>query len=245
MIQSTLFRRKDYITDFKVIIVIIIAVVGLISCDSKGVSKNTTTQKYLNIVDNIDGYRVAYSDDSHTMIYKQDSLGNYIVYYAHLDDRLAKKGYERIRDEVVRIEIDSSLKTLISFFTIHGGAFCKTNNNLEYDLIIFDDSMNEYSLKRVETSLHSTMKEIKGKEDEIKEIIILLNRVYEMALSVDNYNISGWNYIVTALEPSQRIVSYDVMTNDTIYDLYVKNRIRKVAGTTEGLTKCYYMLKKK
>lgn len=239
------FRQRVFSTTLNVMFVILFALLQFVSCDSKDRTQNANNNvilKYIYVVENVNGYGVAYTEDCHTMLYRRDSIDNYIVYYTKSDERMAKKGHEKIADNIVRIEMNSSLKSLISILSIHGGAFCKMNNSQEYDVFYFDEQMIGYSLKQPDISHNSILPENEEKENEIKQILILLNLAYEVALSINNENACGWNYIVSALEPSLEIMNYEVLTNDTIYDRKIKSQIPKILNATEGLTNhCYFL----
>ena len=53
---------------------------------------------------------------------------------------------------------------------------------------------------------------------------------------------SGWNNIVSALEPSLNLVDYDVLKSDTVYAPIIKEHITRVVNSTEGLTQYHNLL---
>ena len=229
----------------KNIIVILLVIVMFSACGSKGKKQETnniSVHKYLSVVESVEGYDVAYTEDGHTLIYSNDSVGDYIVYYAKFDDNAGKHGYDRVKEKAVRAEMDSSLKTLKSISSIYGGAFCKRNDNTEYAAFYFDEQMKCNSIDHVAVPLDDTQYEETSKEQEIKYILSLLNVAYILAHSINDKSASGWNNMALALESVQGIITYDVIKNDTVCDTIIKAHISKLAHSTEGLTQFYNVL---
>ena len=191
-------------------------------------------QKFITVVDKND-YCVAYTEDGHTFIYEKNYANNFILYYTKFDEDAGKYGNDRIKDKIIRVEIDSTLDTLKSIMSVHGGAFCTKKDFAGYEIYCFDDQMNAKYIERVEVPIESEYSKERI-EDEIKRIIEVLDIADKIALSINEYNVSGWNYIVSALEPSLCLPTYDVTTNDIINDTKAKNRIAKIKNTIEGLT---------
>lgn len=229
----------------KNIIAQLLVIVMFAACGSNGKkqeTKNYSPHKYIYVVESVEGYDVAYTEDGHTLIYSNDSVGDYIVYYAKFDDNAGKHGYDRVKEKAVRAEMDSSLKTLKSISSIYGGAFCKRNDNTGYAAFYFDEQMKGNSIDQIAVPLGDTQSEETSKEQEIKHILSLLNIAYILAQSINNNNASGWNNMALALESVQGIITYDVIKNDTVYDTIIKAHISKLAHSTEGLTQFYNVL---
>ena len=96
----------------KMIYILFLSLLFVASCSSKHkkeVQSSIVSPNYISVVENTNGFSSAYTEDGHTLIYKTDSNGNFIVYYAKFDDSAGKKGYDRVRDKAIRVEIDSSL----------------------------------------------------------------------------------------------------------------------------------------
>ena len=135
----------------KNIITLLLVIVMFAACGSKGKKQETKTysvHKYISVVESVEGYDVAYTEDGHTLIYCNDSVGDFIVYYAKFDDNAGKHGYDRIKEKAVRAEMDSSLKTLKSISSIYGGAFCNRNDNTGYATFYFDEQMKTLKAKK-------------------------------------------------------------------------------------------------
>ena len=218
----------------------------LYSCGSYGKKQNVignAQRKYITIVESINSYNAAYTDDGHILLYTKDSKDSYVIYYAKLDDFAGKHGYDIIKDKVVRVEMNPSLNTLISLISVYGGAFFKVENETGFKTYYFDENMNVKTIEQ--TICDSILTEKTGKHNEFKRIVALLNVAYKMALSIRDNHARDWDYIVSALEPTQKLLVYDVITSDTIYDTKIKNQILKIKNTEEGLTHFYYILLKR
>lgn len=227
------------------ILMIIVLVVSCSSRSNKYNTNNNTPARYITNIDNIDGFSASFTEDGHTMIYSKDSIGNYVIYYVKYDDNAGKYGYDRIKDKVIRVEMDSSLKILNSFVTIYGGAFCDTNCGIRYSAVYFDEQMNYDTIEQIEVPLDSAQFEETGKEEKIRHILLLFNVTQKIALSINENNVNGWHNIVSALEPSQTILDYDVIFSDTVFNPKVKEHISRVKSTTKGLTRFYDLLREK
>lgn len=218
-----------------------------VSCHSSGKRQNNnyTSSKYITLIDNAEGYSTAYTEDGHTMIYSKDSAGNFIVYYAKQDKDAGKYGYDRIKEKIVRVEMNLSLNSLNSILSVNGGAFCKMNNDMVYDTYYFDEQMNGKALEHLEVLYQPIPKEEIGTENNLKRIMIILNIAYNIAQLISNDNASGWNYIVSSLEPIQNMITYEVITSDAVHDERIQSRIMKIKQTVEGLTHYYLLLQEK
>ena len=226
---------------------ILLAIVFFAACGSKGkkLDNKSSVHKYIAVVENVGGYNVAYTKDGHTIIYYNDSIGNFVAYYAKFDDSAGKHGYDRIRDKAIRVEIDSSLNNLISFVSIYGGASCKINSNGVYTLHCFDKQLNENYIEQLEFPLDTQTTDNGNIESKVKRIIYILTITYNVANSINKYNISGWNYIVSALEPTLSITNYNILVQETIYAQKVKEHVSKLSSTTEGLRQLFLLFLEK
>ena len=219
----------------------------LLSCGSsqKKTHSSIPSPKFINIVESPDGFSSAYTEDGHTIIYETDSANNYIVYYAKFDDNAGKKGYDRVKDKAIRIETDSSMNMLTSFVSAYGGASCLIDENGECQVFYFDEQMNRNNVELHNNRLEEPSESIGSLESKIKRITYLLSVSYDIAKNVNERNIGGWNYIVSALEPSYSILNHDVMTQEAVYDPKAKKHISKLSSTTEGLTQLCLLFQEK
>lgn len=230
------------------LLLIVFGFVIFVSCGSSTTKKNVQNiviRKYISVVDNTHDYSSAYTEEGHVMIYGKDSTNNHIVYFAKFDNNAVKYENGIIKDKIVRAELDSSLSSIKSFVTISGGAFCDTNEQWGYDAYYFDENLNYNSMEQIEVPLNKEQLNDLDHEHMIKRILDLLDIGYNIALSINNTNASGWYNIVSALEPIQDLKTYDIMENDTIYDPLVKKHISKINKTTEGLTQFHNLLQEK
>ncbi len=232
----------------KKIHVLFFSLIFMAACGSKHkkeVRGSNSSPNYINVVENTDGFSSAYTEDGHTLIYKTDSNSNVVVYYAKFDDNAGKKGYERVRDKAIRVEIDSSLNVIKSFVSIYGGALCKINSNGVYTLHYFDEQMNDKNIELPELYLDKQTIAKGNVEPKVKRIIEILTTAYNIAYNINDSNKGGWNYIISALEPTQSIISNDIMTQETVYSPNVKEHVSKLNSTTEGLTQLYMLFQEK
>ena len=229
--------------NIKVFVVFVLLVTLFVSCGSRNKKERingNAIPKYITMIENSrGGYNSAFTEDGHTVIYRSDSIGNYIVYYTKYDGNAGKYGYDRIKEKIVRVEMDSYLNGVNSFVAISGGVFCKKENNI-YSAYYFDEKMNGYNLKQIETPSESIRKDEKG--NDLKRILTLLGVAHKIAITINNSNVSGWNNIVSALEPSLNLVAYDVLKSDTVYDPIIKEHITRIVNSTEGLTQYHNLL---
>jgi len=225
---------------------ILLAIVFFAACGSKGkkLDNKSSVHKYIAVVENVGGYNVAYTKDGHTIIYYNDSIGNFVAYYAKFDDSAGKYGYDRVKEKIVRTEIDFSLKTLKSIMSVYGGAFCFRNDITGYSAFYFDEQMNGNRIDQITAHLDDAQSNEAGKDQEIKRLISLLNVAYSLAHSINN-NVSGWNNMVLALESVKELTNYDIIKNDTVYDPKIKAHISKIINSTKGLTQFYDLLLEK
>lgn len=226
-------------------ITLLLAIIVFAACgfkEKKQEIKKNSVHKYIYVVENVEGYDVAYTEEGHTLVYSNDSVGDFIVYYAKFDDNAGKHGYDRVKEKVVRAEIDSSLKTLKSISSIYGGAFCHRNENTGYAAFYYDEQMKGNCIDQIAIPLNDAQSEETSKEIETKHILSLLNVAFILAHSINDKNVSGWNNMSLALESVQDIFTYDVIKNDTVYAPIIKAHISKLTNSTEGLTRFYNLL---
>ena len=218
----------------------------LCSCNSSGKKTiSTPTKKHINVVENVNGYNVAYTEDGHTILYTNDSIGNYSVYYVKFENRAEKYGQKGIGEKFVRAEMDATLTTLNSFVTIHGGAFCEIDSFMGYKVCFFDEQLKGDSLENTNVTTDFTQLEEMGAEHEVKRISALLNVAFDIATIISKNNPRGWNNITYALEPTQRLLAFNVMKSNDVYDQRVQMRLPKLRNIAEELTKFYFVLQKK
>lgn len=220
----------------------------IVSCGSKHkkeVQRSIASPNYISVVENTDGFCSVYTNDGHTLIYNTDSNSTYIVYYAKFDDNAGKKGYDRVRDKAIRVEIDSSLNVIESIVSVYGGALCKINSSGFYNLHYFDEQMNDNYIELPEFSLVKRQIDKGDTEAKIKQIIFILTNAYSFAYKINKCNKVGWNYIVSALEPTLGITNYDILIEETINASNVKDHVSKLSSTTDGLTQLNLLFQEK
>ncbi len=228
--------------------ILFLSLLFVASCGSKHkkeVQSSIVSPNYISVVENTNGFSSAYTEDGHTLIYKTDSNSNFIVYYAKFDDSAGKKGYDRVRDKAIRVEIDSSLNVIKSFVSVYGGALCKIDSNGVYTLHCFDEQLNANTIELPDCNLDKQPVDKGNIESKVKRITYILTNAYNVANNANKYNIGGWIYIVSALEPTQSITNYDILTQETIYAPNVKEHVSKLSSTTEGLTQLYLLFQEK
>ena len=218
----------------------------LVSCGYNGdkTSNNSNVIKnHITICSNMDGYETAFTEEGHVLIYKKDSASNYIVYYAKFDEKAGKFGYDRIKEKIVRAEMDSSLTTLKSLVSASGGASCEMNGDMGYSVCYYDEQMNRGELDNIITPHGFMLSDENGKEnDEVTRIIVLLNVAYKIADLVNKEGCGGWLSVVFALESTLTLSTYDLVTSDTIYNPKVKERIFKIEETATKFPKLVSLL---
>ena len=218
-----------------------------VSCGSsvKKTDRNSDVlSEFITIVENVDNYSIAYTEDGHTMIYKNDSAGNVIVYYAKFENNAGKYGIRGIDEKIIRVEMDCSLNIVKSILSFTGGAFCE-KEEMGYNVYYFDEHMKGALKKDIEVHLDSEEFETTREECKMKRIIEQLNIACEIAHSIYNSNVSGWNNVYFALEPIQNILNHNIMISNTIYDLRTKKHILRISRVSEELNYNYCMLYEK
>ena len=218
-----------------------------VSCGSSGKKKDVYSnvpKKFITIVENVDSYNAVYTEDGHTLIYKNDSLGDIVVYYAKFENNAGKYGLRGIDEKIIRAEMDSSLGTLKSFFSFSGGAFCEIEE-MGYNVYYFDEQMKGALKENIEVHWGSEPSEDTSEEYKMKRIIALLNVAYEIAHYISVKNVSGWNGIYYALEPIQEALNCDIIKGNAIYKLRTEKHIYRLNRMAEELSHYYFILQKK
>lgn len=218
-----------------------------VSCGSsvKKADRNSgVPSEFITVVENVDNYSVAYTENGHTMIYKNDSAGNVIVYYAKFENNAGKYGVSGIDEKIIRVELDSSLNIVKSILSFTGGAFCEMEEK-RYNVYYYDEHMRGTQKKDIEVHLDSEKFETTSEDCKMKRIIEKLNVAYEIAHSIYNSNVGGWNNVYFALEPIRNILNHNIMINNTIYDLRTKKHILRISRVSEELNYNYCMLYEK
>ena len=209
-------------------LVLFLVISLFVSCGFGGQKKNDTSlpgPKYIAIIDDVEGYHVAYTEDGHTMIIENDSVGNNVVYYVKFDNNAGKFGLKGIEEKMIRAEIDPSLNTLRSFVTFKGGVFCEPNDDMGYDAYYFDN--------------HG------GDKYNVLRIISLLNVAYQISQSINNDRPSGWDKTISALEPIQDILGCNIISNNTNVPHRVKEHVSRIIRVIEEFTYFYHVLEEK
>lgn len=218
-----------------------------ISCGSSGKKTDgygNAPRKFMTIVENMSGYNAAYTEDGHTIIYKNDSLGDVVVYYAKFENNAGKYGLRGIDEKIIRAEMDSSLGTLKSFISFSGGAFCEIEE-MGYNIYYFDEQMKGALKENIEVHWNSELSEDTSEEYKMKRIIALLNVAYEIARSISDINVNGWNNIYYALEPIQEALNCDIIKGNAVYEPRTEKHISRLNRMTEELSHYYYILQEK
>ena len=110
------------------------------ACNSTGrQSKDTPIKKYIKVVENVDGYNVAYTEDGHIILYANDSTGNYTVYYVKFENGAGKYGLKGIEAKTIMFQMDSTLSSLKSFVSFLCGSFCAVDSLTGYRAYFFAD----------------------------------------------------------------------------------------------------------
>lgn len=218
-----------------------------VSCGSLGTKKNTQNkiaQQQITVVEYKDNFRAAYTVDGHTMIYKKDSLGNYAVYYAKFEDMASEYGQYKIKEKLVRVEVDSTMTILNSILNISGGVFCNKIENKLYKIYYFDENLNSVVLEQIEVPLVLEKSVNSDDEKRVKRIIQLLYNAYELSKSINN-SIHTLDNTLSALEPVSLILTYDVVNNDKILSPKAQEHISKIYNAIGSLLKFHFYIEEK
>lgn len=228
----------------------LISILGLLvlccACNNTGKSSTSrVVKKHINVVTNVNGYNVAYTEDGHTMLYVNDSTGNYSVFYVKFENGAGKYGLKGIEEKIVRAEMDATMTTLNSFVTVQGGAFCKVDSIMKYSVCYFDEHLNCDSLAEIMESVELNQMEGMRVEQEVRRISELLNIAHNIALSINKNVPRGWNNIVYALESTQELINFDVIVISDVYDQRVQKRLPRIHNIAIELTEFYKTLREK
>lgn len=213
------------------------------ACNSTGKqSKDTPTKKYIKVVENVDGYNVAYTEDGHTMLYANDSTGGYVVYYVKFENGAGRYGLKGIEAKTIMVQMDYNLTSLKSFVSFLCGSFCEVDSLTGYKAYFFDEQLKGDSLVNIDVPADYT--QIKGMdvEQEVRRISELLNLAYYIALSISKNNQRGWNDVVYALEPAHELQSFDVMVTSSVYDQRIQKRLPRIKNIAKELSEFYIIL---
>jgi len=220
-----------------ILICFIGAIVLCCACNStKKQSRNTPTKKYISVVENVDGYNVAYTEDGHTILYTNDSTGNYSVYYVKFENGAGKYGLKSIEAKTVMLQIDSTLSSLKSFVSFHGGSFCEVDSLTGYKAYFFNERLKGDSLLNIDVPVEGVPLQENGVEQIVKHICKWLDVAYSISLSINKYNQIGWNEIVYALEPTHELQSFDVTAPSALYDKKIQKRLPRLNNIAKELT---------
>ena len=133
---------------------------------------------------------------------------------------------------------------LISFVSAYGGASFQVDDIGECHVCFYDEQMNGNNAELHGIRLEEQLESAENTESIVKRIIYLITVAYDVAKNINERNIGGWNYIVSALEPSASILNYDVMIQETVFDPKAKEHVSKLSSTTVGLTQLHRLLLK-
>lgn len=227
-----------------ILICILVTIIVCSSCNTSGMKTiNMPAKKYINVVKNVNGYNVAYTEDGHTMLYTNDSIGNYIVYYVKFENGAGKYGLKGIEAKIIRAEMDATLTMLNGFVTVQKGVLCVIDSLMGYKVCFFDEQLKGESLEYINISLDCIQVEVKDVDQEVKRISALLNVAYNIALSISKTNLRGWDNIVYALEPTQDLNTFNAVMISDIYDQRVLKRLPRIQKTAKELTAFYRILR--
>ena len=220
----------------KKILLFLNALILLLSCSYSSKKANSVSshgKPLLTLVENHNGYHVAYTDDGHFVVYGEDSTGSVIAYYTKFAE--ADKNYtdNRYKEKMVRVEIDSSLVTLKSLVTIYGGAFFELSPLPGYKVIYFDEQMKSDSILSVEIPTDAGHSDDVAEFVAIKQILLQLNVAYQLAIIVNGNKASGWEDIVSLLAPSQNLLTYSIASSDSVYNPIAMERMLRISSATE------------
>lgn len=216
------------------------------ACNSTGKqSKDTPTKKYINVVENVDGYNVAYTEDGHTMLYANDSTGNYTVYYVKFENGAGRYGLKGIEARTIMFQMDYTLTSLKSIVSFLCGSFCEVDSLTNYKAYFFDEQLRGDSLVNIDVPTDYTQVKRMDVEQEVRRISELLNVAYSIALSISKNNQRGWNNVVYALEPAHELQSFEVMMISDVYDQRMQKRLPRMQNIAKELTELYSVLQEK
>ena len=213
-----------------------ITLIIVVSCGSSGGKKLPDTQHrmYMILIKDVDGYNVAYTENGHTLICRNDSSNNIIVYYAKFENNAGKYWLKGIDEKIIRVEMDSSINILKSILSFTGGAFCEMNET-GYSTYYFDEKMKEAHIENLEIPMDSGQLENSFVEYNMKRIIAFLNVAYKVAYCISENKVSGWDNIAFSLEPVHEILSCDIIVSNTLQDTRTNKHILRMVKVAEEL----------
>lgn len=224
----------------KSLISIIIALALLASCGGR--PKNNTPNSisksnYINVIPNSSNDSVSmYTDDGHIFLYTTDSIGDYVVFYAKFDCNTPSR-YDMIKDKIVRVQLDSSLQKVKSITSIHGGAFCSTDDNLS-KIDCIDEQLQLHKYKDLNNLNNNNQESITKESEEFHESYCILARLkfaYKISCVMNDDGANGWYNIQTALEPIHQLEQFDFLKSERIYNNKCQRYLNKMKLATEGL----------
>lgn len=228
----------------------LISILGLLvlccACNNTGKSLTSrVVKKHINVVTNVNGYNVAYTEDGHTMLYVNDSTGNYFVFYVKFENGAGKYGLKGIETKTIMFQLDSTLSSIKSLVSFQGGSFCEIDSLTGCKAYFIDEQLKVDSLVNIDVPVDYTR--IKGieTEQEVKRISELLNVAYSIALSISKNNQRGWNDVVYALESAYELQAFDVMVISDVYDQRVQKRLPILHNIAKELTYFHITLQEK
>ena len=193
------------------------------SCNSNKSKNNKDTNyqkpeyKTLTVIrTNMNDSVIMHTDDGHILSYSTDSAGNHIVNFAKFNYNAG--GYERIRDILVRVELDTSMQYIKSIVSVHGVALCFEEEGM-YNVIYYDKHMHQKELNYI-----------------AKNIIKQLINAYDISLYISANNEDGWYSICSSLEPVCVLSNFDYIEQDEVYNQKVKDRLPRIINAAERLT---------
>ena len=220
-------------------IVLMLLIIGLFTACSSGANNsktnNSQTKNYINVIENVGDYNVAYTDDGHLMMYQNDSIGGYIVYFTKFLENSGKYGLKDIEERIIRIDMDSSLSHINCIISLHSSAICIATDSGTYCVPIFDNKFRLIDTKEIRMEFAQNYKNNYDEFDEDKRIILLLNDAYYIANEINGSNLSGWYNILHSLESVTKLLSYEVMKQDRIYLSKISKRVERLENITKEM----------
>ena len=212
---------------------------------NKQENQNNSEPKFITVVENNDGNHIAYTKEGHFIIFSNDSLGDYIVYYVKFDNNAGKYDLKGIERMIVRAEVDSSLTILRNFVCVTGGAFCDIDSISGNKVYYFDQQINGNSIEQINVTLDNAFDNPDENENPVRRISLLLDIAYNIACSINEYHPKGWDIISYALSSATNLCNYNVIIKDTIEDEKVSKRIPRILNVREELTQFNHYLREK
>lgn len=202
------------------------------SKENKNTDYPKTAYKYLtSVLSNTNDSVVMYTDDGHLLSYSTDSLGNYIVNYAKFDYNAG--GYETMKDKLVRVELDSSMKFIRSIVSVYGVSLCFEDNGM-YDVTFYDEQMHQEQFEDI--NVRSQIDYNTDTSNISKVIIMQLLNAYDISHYIYTNKENGLYSISSALEPICFLSDYEIIEQEKVYDQKIKDRLPRFIKAAEGLT---------